>query len=124
MTAFAKGNTAGASAVMTSEAMKGADAEFGPDNVAAVVPVTDSVIVVGYAWNGVSGGSSEEDGGDTADAVGVAARGRWPTRSRPDRTGAVMPQTRRRIRSRKLSFPINLRLVRRETPWYALRGTS
>ena len=62
MTVLAIGNTAGASVVMTSEAMKGADAEFGPDKVAAVVPVTKSVILVGYGFMGVRWGAPRRTG--------------------------------------------------------------
>ncbi len=55
-TPFALGNTAGSSAVFTSEKIRGTDAVFGALNAAAAVPVTQSPLVVNYGSKGVSAG--------------------------------------------------------------------
>ena len=47
-TPFALGNAVGRGAGFTSEKMRGADAVFGSNNVAAVFPVTDAAILVNY----------------------------------------------------------------------------
>ncbi len=82
-TLFAAGNTAGAAAGFTSETMVGAGGVFGWNNVAVVVPVTRSGVLVNYGFTGVSAGNPAEGGGvsgdddegdgDDADAVGLAA---------------------------------------------------
>ena len=52
-TPFGMGNTSGGSARFVSLTMLGADAVFGSDLVAPVLPVTDGPWVVGYGLNGV-----------------------------------------------------------------------
>ena len=75
-TPFGMGNTSGGSAGFVSLTMLGADAVFGSDLVAPVLPVTDGPWVVGYGLNGVGSGSA----GGVADAslllpVSAAASG-------------------------------------------------
>ena len=60
-TPFAVGNVAGAATAFTSEKMKGADAVFGSNNVAPVVPVTDAALLAMYGLNGVSAAPAGTD---------------------------------------------------------------
>ena len=59
--AFAVGNTLGPAAACTAEKMRGADAVFGSNNVAPVVPVGDPELLLN-PFNGVSGGSTPTGG--------------------------------------------------------------
>ncbi len=64
-TLFAAGNTAGAAG--TLETMVGAGGVFGWNNVAVVVPVTRSEVLVNYGFYGVSAGNPAEGGGVSGD---------------------------------------------------------
>ena len=92
-TPFAVGNVAGAATTFTSEKMKGADAVFGSNNVAPVVPVTDAALLAMYGLNGVSaapaGADADVAGGpvDGADAEPAPTGGGGSARAggrRPD----------------------------------------
>jgi hypothetical protein len=72
-TQFALGNLSGPGAAFTSEKMRGADAVFGSNNVAAVFPVNDSPILDYYAFNGVSAGNPAAGGGQSGNVSGTDA---------------------------------------------------
>jgi hypothetical protein len=55
-TEFALGNVSGSSAVFKSETIVGSRAMFGKAAGGSAVPVTDSLILVNYAWQGVAAG--------------------------------------------------------------------
>ena len=55
---FGAGNTPASTAGFSSETMRGADAVFGSDNVAAVFPVTHSPVLAYAGLNGVSAGNA------------------------------------------------------------------
>ncbi len=67
--ALALGNPAGPYTNFTVEQMKGADAVFGSNNVAVLLPEVDSALLADNGFTGVSGGGGA-GGGGSADLVG------------------------------------------------------